>query len=36
MMFTVKPLRTVVKFHPPVEFRGYVQIEQPENQNYGQ
>jgi hypothetical protein len=24
-----------VKFHPPVEFRGYVQIEQPENQNYG-
>ena len=25
-----------IKFHPPVEFRGYVQIEQPENQDYGQ
>ncbi len=25
-----------IKFHPPVEFRGYVQVEQPENQNYGQ
>ena len=24
-----------IKFHPPVEFRGYVQIEQPENQDYG-
>lgn len=25
-----------IKFRPPVEFRGYVQVEQPENQNYGQ
>jgi len=25
-----------IKFHAPVEFRGYVQIEQPENQDYGQ
>lgn len=25
-----------IKFLPPVEFRGYVQIEQPENQDYGQ
>ena len=25
-----------IKFHPPVEFRVYVQVEQPENQNYGQ
>jgi hypothetical protein len=25
-----------IKFLPPVEFMGYVQIEQPENQDYGQ
>jgi len=25
-----------IKFHPPVEFKGYVQVEQPENQDYGQ
>ena len=25
-----------IKFLPPVEFRGYVQIEQSENQDYGQ
>jgi hypothetical protein len=24
-----------VQFHAPVEFRGYVQIEMPENQDYG-
>ena len=25
-----------IKFLPPVEFMGYVQVEQPENQDYGQ
>jgi len=25
-----------IQFHPPVEFKGYVQVEQPENQDYGQ
>ena len=29
-------LEDSIQFLPPVEFRGYVQVEQPENQNYGQ